>query len=139
MPERIHFVRQSVHTMTHLAPETIRVGPAALYSQWTMERTIGNLGQEIKSDSQPYANLSERGLRRSHRAVQLISAMRLCFCEPEMNINTILKELQAITYGLSSKSEMVQLPVSWELCDGLVFGFPMARLRARRGRNCGNL
>jgi hypothetical protein len=65
MPERIHFVRQSVHTMTHLAPETIRVGPAALYSQWTMERTIGNLGQEIKSDSQPYANLSERGLRRS--------------------------------------------------------------------------
>ncbi|KAJ6564265.1 hypothetical protein B0H19DRAFT_1067845 [Mycena capillaripes] len=64
MPERIHFVRQSVHAMTHLAPETIRIGPPALHSQWPIERTIGNLGQEIKSDSQPYANLSERSLRR---------------------------------------------------------------------------
>lgn len=30
-----------------------------------MERTIGNLGEEIKQPSQPFANLSERGLRRS--------------------------------------------------------------------------
>ncbi|KAJ6490663.1 hypothetical protein C8R47DRAFT_1071048 [Mycena vitilis] len=65
MPERIHFIRQSVHSFSHLGPEAIRIGPAALYSQWPMERTIGNLGQEIKSHSEPYANLSERGLRRS--------------------------------------------------------------------------
>jgi hypothetical protein len=64
MPERIHFIRQSVHVMSHLGPEVIRVGPAALYSQWTIERTIGNLGQEIKSDSEPYANLAQRALRR---------------------------------------------------------------------------
>ncbi|KAJ6535144.1 hypothetical protein B0H19DRAFT_1004445, partial [Mycena capillaripes] len=64
MPERIHFVRQSVHVMSHLAPETIRLGPAPLYSQWTIERTIGNLGQEIKSQSEPYANLGERALLR---------------------------------------------------------------------------
>ncbi|KAJ7745021.1 hypothetical protein DFH07DRAFT_749135 [Mycena maculata] len=73
MPERIHFVRQSVHVMSHLGPEVIRLGPASLYSQWTMERTIGNLGQEIKSDSQPYTNLSERGLRRSQ--VNALKAM----------------------------------------------------------------
>lgn len=73
MPERIHFVRQSIHAMTHLGPEVIRVGPAPLYSQWTMERTIGNLGQEIKSHSQPYANLSARGLRRSQ--VNALKAM----------------------------------------------------------------
>jgi hypothetical protein len=30
-----------------------------------MELTIENLGREIKSDSQPYINLLERGLRRS--------------------------------------------------------------------------
>jgi hypothetical protein len=30
-----------------------------------MERTIGNLGQEIKQPSNPYANLSECGLQRS--------------------------------------------------------------------------
>ncbi|KAJ6459140.1 hypothetical protein C8R47DRAFT_1328050 [Mycena vitilis] len=70
---RIHFVRQSVHNMTHLGPETVRVGPPGLYAQWTIERTIGNLGQEIKSHSQPYANLSERGLRRSQ--VNALKAM----------------------------------------------------------------
>jgi hypothetical protein len=30
-----------------------------------MERTIGNLGEEIKQPSKPFANLSQRGLRRS--------------------------------------------------------------------------
>jgi hypothetical protein len=30
-----------------------------------MERTIGNLGEEIKQPSKPYANLSQRGVRRS--------------------------------------------------------------------------
>jgi hypothetical protein len=29
-----------------------------------MERTIGNLGEEIKQHSNPYANLSQRGKRR---------------------------------------------------------------------------
>ncbi|KAJ7614720.1 hypothetical protein DFH06DRAFT_1368080 [Mycena polygramma] len=64
MPERIHFVRQSVHTMAHLGPEAIRIGPQTCYTQWPMERTIGNLGEEIKQPSNPYANLSERGLLR---------------------------------------------------------------------------
>ncbi|KAJ7020029.1 hypothetical protein C8F04DRAFT_1197122 [Mycena alexandri] len=73
MESRIHFVRQSVHNMPHLGPETIRVGPPGLHAQWTIERTIGNLGQEIKSHSQPYANLSERGLRRSQ--VNALKAM----------------------------------------------------------------
>ncbi|KAJ7041686.1 hypothetical protein C8F04DRAFT_1299190 [Mycena alexandri] len=62
--ERLHFVRQSVHVMVHLAPEAIRVGPQPYVAQWTMERTIGNLGEEIKQHSDPYANLSQRGLRR---------------------------------------------------------------------------
>jgi hypothetical protein len=29
-----------------------------------MERTIGNLGEEIRQHSNPYANLSERGLQQ---------------------------------------------------------------------------
>ena len=41
------------------------MGPSAYYAQWTMERTIGNLGEEIKQPSNPYANLSQRGLRRA--------------------------------------------------------------------------
>ena len=63
-PERLHFVRQSIHALTHLGPEVVRVGPPIISSQWVMERTIGNLGEEIRQPSNPYANLSERGLQR---------------------------------------------------------------------------
>ena len=63
--DRLHFVRQSIHAVTHLAPEVLRLGPHACSSQWTMERTIGNLGQEIRQPYNPYANLSQRGLLRS--------------------------------------------------------------------------
>ncbi|KAJ7336135.1 hypothetical protein DFH08DRAFT_813380 [Mycena albidolilacea] len=62
--DRIHFVRPSIHTASHFAPETIRVGPGVIYSQWGMERTIGNLGEEIKQHSNPFSNLAQRGIRR---------------------------------------------------------------------------
>lgn len=64
MPERVHFVRQSVHILGHLIPEVFRVGPGICSSQWTMERCIGNLTEEIRQHSTFYANLSERGLER---------------------------------------------------------------------------
>ncbi|KAF8803010.1 hypothetical protein BYT27DRAFT_7226199 [Phlegmacium glaucopus] len=63
-PERLHFVRQSIHALTHLGPEAVRIGPPIISSQWVMERTIGNLGEEIRQHSNPYANLSERGLQQ---------------------------------------------------------------------------
>ncbi|GLB43663.1 hypothetical protein LshimejAT787_1401750 [Lyophyllum shimeji] len=63
--QRIHFVRQSVHLPTHIAPETIRAGPLISYSQWTMETLIGNIGREIRQDKDPYANISQRGLLRA--------------------------------------------------------------------------
>ncbi|KAJ7037738.1 hypothetical protein C8F04DRAFT_1091397 [Mycena alexandri] len=62
--DRIHFVRPSIHTASHFAPETVRVGPGIIYSQWGMERTIGNLGEEIKQHSNAFANLAQRGIRR---------------------------------------------------------------------------
>lgn len=40
--------------------EIIRTGPAAYISQWPLERTIGDLGQQVKQPSNPYANLSQR-------------------------------------------------------------------------------
>ncbi|KAG2336118.1 hypothetical protein BDR05DRAFT_978857 [Suillus weaverae] len=39
---------------------TVAKGPPICFSQWTMEHTIRNLGREIRSHSQPYANLSEQ-------------------------------------------------------------------------------
>jgi hypothetical protein len=62
--DRLHFVRPSIHGIGHLPMEVQRIGPGAYSSQWVMERTIGNLGEEIKQHSNPYANISQRGLRR---------------------------------------------------------------------------
>ena len=62
---RIHFVRPCLHTLIHLPREVVRVGPPVCSSQWTLERTIGNLGEEIKQHSNPFANLSQRGVRRA--------------------------------------------------------------------------
>ncbi|KAF8149308.1 hypothetical protein K438DRAFT_2086792, partial [Mycena galopus ATCC 62051] len=62
--ERLHFVRPVVHTLSHYAPKTTRQGPVNIYSQWVLERTIGNLGREIHQHSNPYANLSQQALQR---------------------------------------------------------------------------
>ena len=58
--ERLHFVRQCVHSITHLGPETTRLGPPSLSAQWTMERIIGIFGSLIKQPSNPFANLAEQ-------------------------------------------------------------------------------
>ena len=62
--DRLHFVRQSIHQCLHLPWEVTRVGPPILSSQWTMERTIGNLTQELRQPSNPYANLAQRAVLR---------------------------------------------------------------------------
>ncbi|KAG2340482.1 hypothetical protein BDR05DRAFT_977324 [Suillus weaverae] len=50
----LHFIWPWVHSITHIGPET-----------WTMERTIGNLAQEIwLHNSSVYTNLSQRAARR---------------------------------------------------------------------------
>ena len=59
-PERLHFVRQSIHSLTHLGHETARLGPLSLSAQWTMERLIGVLGSLVKQPSNPFANLTEQ-------------------------------------------------------------------------------
>lgn len=70
---RVHFVRPCLHSVVHLPSEVIRVGPPICSSQWTLERTIGNLGEEIKQHSNPFANLSQRGIRRAR--VNALKAM----------------------------------------------------------------
>lgn len=62
--DHLHFCRQSIHALLHLASEVVRLGPPICSSQWTMERTIGNLGEEMRQPSNPYQNLSQRGLLR---------------------------------------------------------------------------
>jgi hypothetical protein len=82
MHSRLHFIRPVVHTLCHLAQEVARIGPGSYSSQWTIERTIGNLGEEVKQPSNPFANLSERGLRRAQ--VNALKAM-IPTLEPNSN------------------------------------------------------
>lgn len=70
---RLHFVRQSIHALSHICPETTRIGPYAGVTQWTMENAIGNLGREIRQPSNPFANLSQRAVRRCR--INAIKAM----------------------------------------------------------------
>nr|GAT61113.1 predicted protein [Mycena chlorophos] len=65
MTERLHFMRQSVHLMLHLVLCVFRLGPPCNYSQWTMERCIGLLVQELRQPSNLYGNLSEWALIRA--------------------------------------------------------------------------
>jgi hypothetical protein len=76
--ERIHFCRPSIHALLHLAREVIRLGPGCYYTQWTMERTIGNITEEMKQPSNSYANLSKRAIRRAQ-----VSALKAMI--PELN------------------------------------------------------
>jgi hypothetical protein len=62
-PDRLHFVRQCVHSLTHLGRETCRLGPLWLSSQWTMERVIGYLGSLLRQPSNPFRNLAAQTKR----------------------------------------------------------------------------
>lgn len=71
--DRIHFVQQSIHLLTHIASETTCVEPLSCYSQWMIETAIGNLGEEICQDHDPYMNITQWGVL--HAQLNLIFAM----------------------------------------------------------------
>ena len=72
---RIHFVQPCLHSLVHLLHEVVRLSLLICSSQWTLEHTIGNLGEEIKQHSNPFANLSQQGIR--HARVNTLKAMIL--------------------------------------------------------------
>jgi hypothetical protein len=63
--ERIHFMRQSLHTLLHVTHEIVRVGPLGLVAQWTIERTIGDLKRQLRNPSEIYAEYAIKGLRQA--------------------------------------------------------------------------
>jgi hypothetical protein len=85
LPTRIHFVWPCVHSLVHLPREVVHIGPPVCSSQWTLERTIGNLGEEIKQHSNLFANLSQRGIRRAR-----INALKAMI--PDLDINGTTEE-----------------------------------------------
>ena len=57
-PDLLHHVRPCIHVFSHAPREIRHTGPLVGHTQSVMERTIGNLGEEIKLPSNPYANFS---------------------------------------------------------------------------------
>ncbi len=60
----LHLVRPVVHLYWHCPDQIVWHGSLVCRSQYTMERTIGDLGSRIKQPSNPYANLSQIAARR---------------------------------------------------------------------------
>ena len=85
---RLHFVPQCMHAITHTPSATFRIGPLGCSSQFPMERTIGDLGAEIKQPSNPFANLAQRALRRAQvnalKAMQPDLTLEPCLVPPKV-------------------------------------------------------
>ncbi len=84
--DRLHFVRPSLHTLSHVVTEAVRIGPGALHTQWTQENYIGNITREVKQHVTPYANVSERAHRRCQ--ANALKAMIPSFADPTNLPNT---------------------------------------------------
>ena len=89
---RIHFVRHSIHLLTHITPETVQAGPPACYAQWTMETAIGNLGREIRQDKDFFRNIEECGVLRA----QINSVMAMY---PELEVNHGVQRLSIYAHA----------------------------------------
>ena len=63
---RLHFVRQCVYSLTHLAREMRQLGPLWLSSQWTIEHVISYLGSLLWQPSNPFRNLAAQTRRVVH-------------------------------------------------------------------------
>lgn len=62
---RLHFIRQCIHQLLHLATSIPDYGPGDLTAQWLMERLIGSLTREIRQPSKSFRNLLERSVIRA--------------------------------------------------------------------------
>ena len=92
--ERLHFCRPSLHALLHIGSEVPQTGPQVYYTQWTMERTIGNLGEEIKQPSNPYANLSQRAVRRCQ-----INALKAMIPDLDPDVDKIPRGAKDLGHG----------------------------------------
>ncbi|KAA1473018.1 hypothetical protein DENSPDRAFT_899721 [Dentipellis sp. KUC8613] len=97
--DRLHFCRPCMHAVIHVPPESRRIGPHPLLTQYTLEHTIGNLGEEIKQPSQPYANLSQRGVRRAQ-----VNALKVAV--PELDSTSELQRNPSLAVALDGGYEL---------------------------------
>jgi hypothetical protein len=101
----LHFCRQSLHALLHLAPEVEQSGPGACHSQWTIECSISDLTLEICLDSSPYANLAAQGLQ--HSQTNVIYAIDLSLLHAQANpwLSTDINGTGYMLLGPKDKSQ----------------------------------
>ncbi|KDQ05773.1 hypothetical protein BOTBODRAFT_82929, partial [Botryobasidium botryosum FD-172 SS1] len=116
---RIHFCRQSVHNILHLAPETFRGGPLPYTSQYPMERTIGSLGQEIRQPSNPFANLSQRAVVRCQVNALKALVLDLTRGEPEARIAIDLGGGYTALHPRDRSGQKIAGPEGLAICEAL--------------------
>ncbi|KAF9037969.1 hypothetical protein BJ165DRAFT_1407912 [Panaeolus papilionaceus] len=81
-PDRLHMCRPCLPTLLHVVFEVFRKGPGALDSQFTLERTIGDLGSDIRQPSNPFGNLIQLALRLAQINALYISNFRFWVVPP---------------------------------------------------------
>jgi hypothetical protein len=111
-PRRLNVCRQSIHNCTHGAPEIQRVGPLSLLSQYPLERTIGDLGRQIRNfqGEKMYTNFAHMGWRQTQ-----INALYAIFPElapKDTGISAKDVPLDDGYYLLSRGREKKRLPVT---------------------------
>jgi hypothetical protein len=114
--DRLHMIRPCIHLLRHIASEVLRVGPLACSSQWTLERTIGNLGEEIRQPSNPFANLSQRGIRRAQ-----VNALKAMIPSLEPPTNSLPSGAVDIGDGYVLLRAMEKWPSLVRECEAVVF------------------
>lgn len=102
-------VRPCIHALAHLGHETVCIGPSIIFSQWSMERTMGNLGEEIKQHSNAFANLGQRCLCRCQ--VNTLKALIPSLAPPDFVIPSMAEDC-GDGYILLAKSEKLENPPS---------------------------
>jgi hypothetical protein len=112
---RLHFVQPFLHALAHTGPEVVRVGPPICSSQWTLERTIGNLGQEIRQPSNPYMNLSYRALRRAQ-----INALKITIPDLEPLVNQLPRGAKDLGGGYALLRALERSPHRIRNCEARV-------------------
>ncbi|KIY62301.1 hypothetical protein CYLTODRAFT_414828 [Cylindrobasidium torrendii FP15055 ss-10] len=131
LTSRLHFARQSMHVPGHMAHEVRRRGPGGIYSQWVIERTIGNLGEEIRQHSNASSFLTSMIQRKTWTHSQLEHMMLVIGTVLCLRVTVLVvlcpppAESAALTAYLSSQA------VTQAHCDSVI---RWARLRLPNGQ-----
>jgi hypothetical protein len=111
-PERLSFCRWSLHSLLHGAPEIMRVGPLALLSQWPLERTIGDLGRQVRNFQGPkmYANFAHMAWRQAQ--INALYNLYPDLAPSDKSVTERDRDLGGGYYLLRRGSDKVARPVS---------------------------